>query len=155
MRDASGPILARGASLGYQVNHLARLLAQALRDRIEALGVVPGQFAQLLALFEEDGLTQAELCQRVRIEQPTMANTLNRMERDGLVRRVPDPADARRARVMLTPLARQLQPALTDAARQVNADATRGLSDREAKAFMTTLARVIGNLEAAAGEPGD
>jgi DNA-binding MarR family transcriptional regulator len=139
--------MARRASLGYQVNHLGRLLAQALRDRIAGLGVVPGQFAQLLALYEQDGLTQAELCQRVRIEQPTMANTLNRMERDALIRRVPDPNDGRRARVMLTPRARRLQPTLAAAARSVNADATRGLNDHEVDACMATLARMIDNLE--------
>lgn len=79
------PALPTRVSLGYQVNHLARMLAQALRERIAPLGVVPGQFAQLLVLHEQDGLTQAQLCERVRIEQPTMANTLARMERDGLI----------------------------------------------------------------------
>lgn len=73
--------LPRRESLGYQVNHLARLLAQALAAQIAPFGVVPGQFAQLLALFEQDGMTQRELCDRVRIEQPTMANTLQRMQR--------------------------------------------------------------------------
>ena len=34
---------------------LARLMAQALRAKISPLGVVPGQFAQLLALYEEEG----------------------------------------------------------------------------------------------------
>jgi DNA-binding MarR family transcriptional regulator len=139
--------LPREASLGYQVNHLGRLLAQALRERIEPLGVVPGQFAQLLALYEQDGPTQAELCQRVRIEQPTMANTLNRMERDALIQRRPDPADRRRSRIMLTPRARELQPALTAAARGANTAALRGLSAGEVEAFMATLARIIDNLE--------
>ncbi|HEY8111643.1 MAG TPA: helix-turn-helix domain-containing protein [Actinomycetes bacterium] len=46
--------------------------------RIAPHGVVPGQFAQLLALYEEDDLTQRELCDRIRIEQATMANTLQR-----------------------------------------------------------------------------
>jgi DNA-binding MarR family transcriptional regulator len=143
------PALAREESLGYQVNHLARLLAQALQRRIAAYGIAPGQFAQLLALFEEDGLTQRELCERVRIEQPTMANTLQRMERDGLVRREPDPVDGHRARVLLTGRARSLEVPLTAAAREVNAVATTGLRDREVGAFMATLARVIANLEAA------
>lgn len=49
------------------------------------------------ALFEQDGLTQRELCERVRIEQSTMADTLQRRERDTLIRREPDPADGRRA----------------------------------------------------------
>lgn len=81
--------------------YLARLL-RALRERIESLGVVPGQFAQLLALYEQDGLTQAELCAHVEIERPTMARTLSRMQRDGLIDRVPDPADGRRSLVTLT-----------------------------------------------------
>ncbi len=145
-----GAPLPRQSSLGYQVNHLARLLALALRDMIAELGVVPGQFAQLLALYEQDGLTQAELCDRVRIEQATMANTLNRMERDGLVRRVPDPADRRRARILLSARARRLEPDLAAAARGVNAAATSGLSDPEVRAFMATLARMIANLDSTA-----
>jgi len=143
----SRALLARQASVGYQVNHLARLLAQALRERVEPHGVVPGQFAQLLALYEQDGLTQAELCARVRIEQPTMANTLARMQRDGLIDRVPDPADGRRALVTLTPRARDLQDQLIAAARAVNTTATRGLDEPQTTAFLAALASAIDNLD--------
>jgi DNA-binding MarR family transcriptional regulator len=141
--------LAPESSLGYLVNHLARLLGQALRERIEPYGVVPGQFAQLLALYESDGVTQAELCNRVQIEQPTMANTLARMERDGLITRTPDPADQRRALVRLTEHARRLEPDLLTAARAVNALATQGLTDEEVATFQTALRATIANLEAA------
>lgn len=146
------PALPRDASLGYQVNHLARLLALALRDGIAPYGVVPGQFAQLLALFEQDGITQAELCAQVGIEQPTMANTLARMERDGLIDRTPDPADGRRILVHLTPRARALEADLVGAAGTVNAEATRGLGAREVETLMETLATVIDNLERSRGK---
>lgn len=141
------PFLFRETSLGYQINHLARLLAQALRDQIEPLGVVPGQFAQLLALYETDDLTQTDLCARVRIEQPTMANTLARMERDGLINRTPDPADGRRSRITLTRHARQMRTKLVAAARTVNATATAGLDADEIAAFMSTAAQIIANLD--------
>jgi DNA-binding MarR family transcriptional regulator len=140
------PSLPRQESLGYQVNHLARLLAQALAVRIAPDGVVPGQFAQLLALYEEDDLTQRELCDRIRIEQATMANTLQRMQRDGLVDCVPDRTDRRRMRVKLTERARTLEPDLAAAARAVNAAATQGLSDEEVAAFMRITGTVIQNL---------
>jgi DNA-binding MarR family transcriptional regulator len=144
------PSLPRQSSLGYQINHLARLMAQALRERIEPLGVVPGQFAQLLALFEQDGQSQRELCQRVRIEQPTMANTLRRMERDGLIRRLPDPSDGRRTSVMLTERARGLEGTLVGVARSVNSVATKDMTEEELATFMDTLSRIIDNLEAVA-----
>lgn len=145
MNDGSST-LPRQSSLGYQINHLARLMAQALRERIAPLGVVPGQFAQLLALYEQDGLSQRELCERVRIEQPTMANTLQRMERDGLIRRLPDPADGRRAAVMLTGRARDLEDDLVGAARSINSEATRNIGDDELVSFMEVLSRIIDNL---------
>ena len=137
----------REGSLGYQVNHLARLLEAALHQRISPLGVVPGQFAQLLALYEDDGITQRQLCDLVRIEQPTMAKTLQRMERDALITREPDPVDRRRARVQLTAHARELRAELVDAANEVNVTATEGLNDHEVNHFMRTLLRIIDNLE--------
>jgi DNA-binding MarR family transcriptional regulator len=139
--------LLRLESLGYLTNHLGRLLAQALGERIAPYGVVPGQFAQLLALNEQDGLTQRELCDRVRIEQATMAKTLQRMERDGLVRCVPDEQDRRRIRVYLTDLSRSLMPRLLDAGRAVNAEATRGLAEAEVEAYRQMTRRLIANLE--------
>ncbi len=137
----------RGTSLGYGVNHLARLMEQALRDRIARHGVVPGQFAQLLALFEQEGVTQQELCAKVRIDQSTMARTLERMERDGLVRRTPDPADGRRALIYLTDRARRLRSALFAAADEVNSIATAGFSAAESTAFRQMITQAIGNLE--------
>lgn len=43
----------------------------------------------LMAPANQDGLTEAELVQRLDVEEATMANTLSRMERDGLIRRRP------------------------------------------------------------------
>ena len=143
--------LDRRSSLGYQVNHLARLLEQGLRTRTVAHGVVPGQFAQLLALYEQEPLTQRELCDRVQIEQSTMAYTLQRMERDGLIERTPDPADGRRSFISLTRRARELQETLASAARAVNETATQGISDDAVDTLMKTVQQMIRNLEAAAG----
>jgi DNA-binding MarR family transcriptional regulator len=139
--------LPRHESLGYQVNHLARLLAAALKERIEPHGVVPGQFAQLLALFEQDGVSQSELCRQVQIDQSTMAHTLKRMERDGLVSRSSDAADQRRAVITLTARARELAPTLVGAAREVNASAVAGVSRADLDTCMRVLAAAIDNLK--------
>ncbi len=138
----------RATSLGYQINYLARLLEQTLRQRINKYGVVPGQFAQLLALYEEEPLTQRELCERVRIEQPTMAYTLQRMERDGLIVRVPDSlSDRRQTHISLTPQAKELRIPLTTEAQNGNKIATRGLTQAEVYTFMSIMERIIRNLE--------
>ena len=138
------------ALLGYQVAHLARLLGRELRSRLAPSGVGPGQFAQLLVLYQEDGLTQAELCARVHIEQPTMANTLDRMQRDGLITREPDPRDGRRAIVRLTARAREMEAELIDAVTAGNAATVQGLDQDAVGHFMDAVSTMIGNL---AGRP--
>lgn len=137
----------RHRSPGYVVNYLARLFARALVRRIGAHGVTPGQFPVLLALWEREGTTQAELVERLAVEQPTMANTLRRMERDGLVKRAPDPEDRRQARIHLTPRGRALEADLTASARATNAAALAGLTAAEAAQFLDLAARVVANLE--------
>ena len=137
------------SSVGYQVNRLARLFEAALRQNIAAYGVVPGQFPALLALYERDGRTQRELCQVASVDQSTMAKTLARMRRDGLVREEPDPGDGRRTRYYLTPRARALEPELGVAGREVIAVATRGIPAARLAAFDQTLADMAGNLTAA------
>ena len=72
-------------SAGFLINHTARLFAKGLLERITPLGITIGQFPILLELWEKDGVTQRELLQKLDIEQATIANTLNRMERDGLI----------------------------------------------------------------------
>jgi DNA-binding MarR family transcriptional regulator len=140
------------SSVGYQVNRLARLFEVALRDRIAAYGVVPGQFPALLALFDRDEQTQRELCEIASVDQSTMAKTLARMRRDGLVREEPDPADGRRIRYQLTPRARALEADLAAAGHEVIALATRGIPAATLAAFDQALDQMAGNLATALAE---
>jgi DNA-binding MarR family transcriptional regulator len=137
------------SSVGYQVNRLARLFEVALRARIAAYGVVPGQFPALLALFELDGQTQRELCQVASVDQSTMAKTLARMRRDGLIREEPDPDDGRRIRYYLTPRARDLEADLAAAGYEVIALATEGIPTARLAAFDQVMAEMADNLSAA------
>lgn len=133
----------KSKSAGYLANHLARLFAQGLAARIKPLGIVPGQFPALLALWEEDGLTQKELIARLDLEQATIANTLSRMERDGLIRRTPHPSDARAQQIWLTPASRAIRQAAQDAAMSQNNLALSDLSPAEQKQFIDLMDRVI------------
>lgn len=144
----------RNQSPGYLVNYMARLFAQALFRRIGPHGVTRGQFPVLLMLWETEGATQTQLAERLAVEQPTMANTLKRMERDGLIVRVPDPGDRRQARVHLTPRGRELEEVLTASARDTNAAALMGLGPEERQQFLALARRVVENLERDAGGRG-
>ena len=135
-------------SAGYLVNYMARLFAEGLRKRIAPLGIVPGQFPALLALWERDGLTQKELLAQVAIEQATLANTLARMERDGLIVRKEHPADARARTIHLTEKAQSIRDDAYKAAAETNEEALAGLSNVERQEFFNLMGRTIISLQA-------
>ena len=91
----------------------------------------------------KDGLTQRELVERLDVEQATMANTLTRMERDGLIERRAHPDDGRSQSIHLTEKAISLRQPATDVARAVNGVALGDLSDDERNLFIDLTRRVI------------
>ncbi|GEO85364.1 MULTISPECIES: MarR family winged helix-turn-helix transcriptional regulator [Alphaproteobacteria] len=99
----------RSDSATYLAGQLAKGFARALQVRATKLGFSAGQLPVLIELWNEEGLTQKQLLERVDIEQATMANTLSRMERDGLIKRHPHPSDRRAQVIFLTDKARDLE----------------------------------------------
>ena len=130
-------------SAGYLANHMARLFAKGLQGRIGRMGLVSGQFPILLELWEKDGVTQRELLAKLDLEQATVANTLTRMERDGLVKRTRHPADARAQQIWLTKKARDVRDDAYAAADAQNKHALSNLSESEQQAFLGYMRRII------------
>ena len=110
----------RSDSATYLAGQLAKEFARALQTRAAKLGFSAGQFPILLELWNEEGLTQKQLLERVDVEQATMANTLARMERDGLIERRPHPSDRRAQLVFLTVKARDLKDEALSAASEAD-----------------------------------
>ena len=130
-------------SLGYLVNRAARLMAHELAERIRPAGVAIGQWAVLLALWARDGMTQAELSRVVAIEPPTVVRTIDRMVRDGLVSRAPDPDDGRLSRIYLTERARSLRDELVPLAAAVNDEILNRLTATEGRTLRRLLAKLV------------
>jgi DNA-binding MarR family transcriptional regulator len=129
-------------SLGYLVNRLARLMAHELGERLRPAGVAIGQWPVLLCLWARDGMTQAELSRVVAIEPPTVVRTIDRMVRDGLVTRAPDPDDGRLSRIYLTERGRLLRDELVPLAAALNGENLNRLTASEARTLRRLLAKL-------------
>jgi DNA-binding MarR family transcriptional regulator len=133
-------------SIGYLTNLAARLFLRALERR--SPGGVTGPMPVFLALHEGNALPQKELARVAAVEQPTMANTLVRMQRDGLITREPDPHDRRSTLIRLTDAGLENAELAMAAAGRVNRLALSALEPAERTAFVRMLGKVIGVLEA-------
>jgi DNA-binding MarR family transcriptional regulator len=123
-------------------NMVARQFKQCLDRRIQPLGLSSGVFPVLLQLWVNDGQFQSELLKAIKVEQPTLANTLSRMERDGLVRREADSEDRRRSRVFLTDRAREIEQDAMTQAKEINDRAAQVLTPEEHDTLLALLARI-------------
>jgi DNA-binding MarR family transcriptional regulator len=133
-------------SAGYLVNLMARLFARELEAKLIPLGLRIGAFPALLHLWEREGLTQGELVKLLDIEQPTLAATLSRMERDGLIKRTKDDTDGRAQRIWLTEKGRSLEQPTKSAAEKINNLALQSLGEAEASTLIKSIRSVIAGL---------
>lgn len=87
---------------GRLLSTAARLVEQRWNAELDAIGMSHAGLI-VLHLLADGPLAAGELAARARVSAQTMSRTVDRLERDGHVRRVPDPADARRRTVERTP----------------------------------------------------
>lgn len=92
-------------------------------------------------------MTQKALTEIADVEQPSMAQLLSRMERDGLIQRTPDPQDRRSNLVRLTEQGEAAVPAVRESLDYFNTRAYAGFSEEERVNFVQMLQRIINNLE--------
>lgn len=130
----------------FTITVAARLLTMHLARALTPLGLAPGQVPALLALNAIDGLTQADLARMTSVEQPTMALTLRRMERDILIRRTTDRDDGRRTRLHLTTKGRDLIGPLQTARATVDSRALNAIPAAELDALVNAISKIVDNL---------
>ncbi|MCB9958146.1 MAG: MarR family transcriptional regulator [Rhodospirillaceae bacterium] len=126
-----------------------RAVTRVLASRIAAKGVSIGHWYFLLALWQEEGLTQRDLSGRVGMMEPTTVTALSGMEKQGLVRRVRNSEDRRKVNVYLTDRGRALRDQLLPTAAEVESLALAGFSAEDSAKLRTLLRRVTDNLLAA------
>jgi MarR family transcriptional regulator for hemolysin len=135
---------------GHLISLAARGFARLSEARLRPLGFGVGHLPVLVALQDGQAGSQRDLARFARIEQPSMAQMLARMERDGLICRMPDPTDGRSSQISLTESARTRLPDACAALFHGNRDALNGFTDEEATQLVALLTRLIANLDRAA-----
>lgn len=86
-------------SLFLRTSHLYfKMILEQLVDT----GIHPGQLPMIIALGESDGMSQKEISKRLNTKPPTVAVSIKRLEKMGVVERIADSKDQRVIRVYLS-----------------------------------------------------
>ena len=134
-------------SLGYQIRYAYRIFVKALAEELGPHRVTTGQWSALRVLWQEDGLSQVELAQRMMVEKASLTAVLKAMASEGLITRVRNTDDRRKVNIDLTAAGRRLKSKIMPLIGRINKRATRRLSAAEVQQLHRLLARVMINLE--------
>ncbi|MGQ0678318.1 MAG: MarR family winged helix-turn-helix transcriptional regulator [Actinomycetota bacterium] len=95
-----------GDELGFLLARLGTATRLKLGDAVAPLDLTLRQFLVLRAVAGSEGLSQAQLCERLRIDASSMVQVIDDCSGRGLVERRPSIDDRRRYAIHLTPRGR-------------------------------------------------
>ena len=130
-------------SILTQICHLHHSRAHQL---LEGLGLYRGQPPVLSALWEQEGLTQKELAEKLQNTAATITKMLQRMEKAGFILRKPDEKDQRITRVYLTYAGRSVKGEVEAVWKQMEKETFLNFSGQELKVLRGYMLRMRANL---------
>jgi DNA-binding MarR family transcriptional regulator len=139
MPDREAGIAELHQRIPFLLSQLGVYLAEDFVHRLEPFGLEPRAYAVMKALSEDDGRSQRELSTQLGIHRNVMVSVVDKLERDGLVKRMPHPSDRRAFAVTLTDKARDLLPKLDAQGIAQQDEITASLTDAERTAVLRHL----------------
>lgn len=130
------------APVSAAVMRLAHEQRAVAATRLAALGLFPGQELVLAQLWASDGCSQKELVESLRLDHSTIAKSVQRLERAGLVDRARSLDDGRVMLVSLTAAGRALEQPVREIWSDLEARWSSRLAPAELASF-TELARKL------------
>lgn len=119
----------------------AHAVERRLEEALEKVGLSGPKFSALTHLVEAgEPLSLGELAARLACVRSNITQLVDRLEADGLVRRVKDPADRRSVRAAVTPLGRERQAAGARQVEEVQEELAKALSGIDRGALERALA---------------
>jgi DNA-binding MarR family transcriptional regulator len=129
-------------SVGFLLAKAYQKACAHFKEEFDRYDMTPQQFGLLAFLWQEDGLSQAELTARSQIDRTTIGGIIDRLEKEKLIERRNHPDDRRAHQVFLTDKGKSLEDELSTLAQHVQNRVNAPLSPEE----QATLVRLLEKL---------
>ncbi len=130
----------------FLLHDVARLLRVDADKRARVNGMTRAQWAILIWLERQPGISQKELSEILEVEPITVARLIDRLEARGMVERRPDPRDRRIWRLHLLRPAHDVLHEIDEQRADMTRMVTAGLSEESIEAVTDALLRMKATL---------
>lgn len=134
--------------LNYRLSRLfAASGAMVIRLCEGRYGITRREWRLIALLAAHGAMSPSRLSERAHLERPRTSRHITELAARGLIRRVPDPQDRRRAEVELTPAGQRLYDELFPQSVRFNCEVLSVLSRAELEGFERAMAKLTENAE--------
>ena len=135
-------------SVGTAIFLASKSLERAAEYRIKSeLGLTSSQWKVILALNFFNGISQKELAGKIYIDGSTLVPVIDKMEKNGLVERKPDPNDRRNNLIFLTRKSQSVVDSITGIIFQLRKEFYKGISQKQQENIRTILRKIVDNAD--------
>ena len=124
----------------------SHLFSVSFNNELSGTGITLRQAQVLYCLKSRGELAQNELAAQLQIEPPTIARVLDRMERDGWIKRLPSPQDRRKKIIHPTKKVDAVWKTIIKCGSRIERQATANLSQSQLDVVKEVLRVVAKNL---------
>ncbi len=134
--------------VGSMFMEIQRHWRSILDKRLRPLGLSQAKWRALLHLSKsKNGLTQTDLAAHIGIETPTLVRLLDRLQKDGWVKRCESPSDRRCKVVRLTAKAAKVIRHISKTAQDLRDELFSGVSRKDLVAVVRVLSKIKARAE--------
>lgn len=138
-------------SLGKLISCIYRYTQTYLSKELMEYGIGSGQFSFLLFLYREEGVTQDQIARALHVDKATATRALNKLEKEGYIRRKRDSVDKRRYNIYVTDAGRKMYPVLKDISSRWTKILLKDFSENEKDQLFEMISRVMENASTSRG----
>jgi MarR family transcriptional regulator for hemolysin len=140
--------MSEGETFGPLLHGTARAWRLKLDERLKPMGLSQAKWRTLLHLsLAGDALTQAEVAERLGIEEPSLVTLLHRLENEGWINRRASPHDRRCKMVLLARRAQNVISQISAEAEKLRGELLENISAADLRTCMRVLAQIYEKAE--------
>ncbi|MCE5169830.1 MarR family transcriptional regulator [Paenibacillus profundus] len=133
--------------IGVMVHRADLKLNNYYQKVVNPFDITVDQWEILVVLWEQEGITQKELAERLYKDQTNIARMLFKLEKKGFIHRVIHETDRRSLRVYLTSKGREIEDEILAPSIEAYKKTIEGLTEEEVETFRRTLSIMYNNVK--------
>ena len=138
-----------GGTLISQVHQVSQRVWYEILNRNGLTDLAGARGRVIFALWNEDNIPIKKLVEKTSLDKATLTGIIDRLERDGYVKRIPSPNDKRATLICRTGKDEMFKSKIPEVSDQQNALFYKGFSVGEIEEFENYLKRILENCKEA------